>query len=109
MSSLLKNLTMAAAIVLLAAYAVVALRGPQGLPALSDKRAEIVRLQEQNATLQREILRKRERIRILENHSEQQELEIRKQLNLVKPGEKIFFLPEEETQADPESADPGKQ
>ena len=97
MSSLLKNLAMTAAILLVGAYAVVALRGPQGLPALAEKRAEILRLQEQNANLERENARRRERIRVLENRKDQQELEIRKQWNLVKPGEKTFFLPEEDT------------
>lgn len=94
MRGVLRNTGLAAAVLLLGVYALVALRGPQGVPALLEKREEIVRLQEQNATLQREIERKRERIRILMEQPEQQELEIRKQLNLGKEGETIFFLPE---------------
>jgi cell division protein FtsB len=55
-------------------------------------------LQELNATLERENARKRERIRILQNQTDQQELEVRKQLNVAKPGETIFFLPEEDAE-----------
>jgi cell division protein FtsB len=96
MNDLLRNLAMTAAIVMIGVYAVIALSGPQGVPALMEKRREIVRLQEQNATLQRENERKKERIRVLEEQPAQQELEVRKQLNLVKPGETTFFLPEPE-------------
>lgn len=95
MNGLFRKLGMMAAIALLGVYAVIALSGPQGMPALMQKRAEIVRLQEQNADLQRENERKRERIRILEEQPDQQELEVRKQLNLGKPGETIFFLPDD--------------
>jgi cell division protein FtsB len=81
---------------LVCAYAVVALRGPQGMPALLEKRREISDLQEQNATLAREVQLKKERIQRLRSSASEQELEIRKQLKLLRPGETSFILPDKE-------------
>lgn len=85
------------AMVLLAiavAYAWIAVSGPQGLHALLEKRHEIRDLQEQNAALTREIEHRRDRIRRLEESPSEQEMEIRKQLKLLKPGETEFILPD---------------
>ena len=85
------------AMVLLAiviAYAWIAVSGPQGLQALLEKRREIRQLQEQNATLTREIEHRRDRIRRLEESPSEQEMEIRKQLKLLRPGETTFILPD---------------
>jgi cell division protein FtsB len=79
---------------IVAAYILVALKGPQGFEALLEKRKEIRQLQEQNAALTRENERRKERIRRLEESRSEQEMEIRKQLRLVKPGETTFILPE---------------
>ena len=75
-------------------YGVIALRGPQGVPALLDKRREIRQLEEQNAALAAEIARRKERIERLEQNTSEQEMEIRKQLKLLRPGETTFILPE---------------
>lgn len=83
-----------AAFILVGVYAVVVLRGPQGVNALMEKRREIRELQEQNATLARENLRKKDRIQRLKDNPSEQEMEIRKQLKLLKPGETSFILPE---------------
>lgn len=64
------------------------------MPALMEKRREIRELEEQNANLQREIQRMRERIERLKNSPSEQEMEIRKQLKLLRPGETSFILPE---------------
>jgi len=85
------------ALVLLAiaiAYAWIAVSGPQGLQALLQKRHEIQQLQEQNAVLTREIEHRRDRIRRLEDSRSEQEMEIRKQLKLLRPGETTFILPD---------------
>jgi cell division protein FtsB len=82
------------AMALVAAYGWIALRGPQGIQALLEKRREIRQLQEQNATLSRENDKRRERIRRLENNTSEQEMEIRKQLKLLRPGETTFILPD---------------
>ena len=85
------------ALILLAiviAYAWIAVSGPQGLQALLEKRREIRDLQEQNAVLTRELEHRRDRIRRLEDSRSEQEMEIRKQLKLLRPGETTFILPD---------------
>jgi cell division protein FtsB len=95
MKSTLRTLTMLAAIALIGTYGVMALRGPQGVPALILQQKEIRHLQEENSNLQHEIERKRLRIDRLKNNPSEQELEIRRQLKLVKPGETTIIIPEE--------------
>ena len=75
-------------------YGWIALRGPQGVEGLLDKRREIRELQEQNATAAREIERRKERIRRLKESQSEQDMEIRKQLKLLRPGETTFILPD---------------
>jgi cell division protein FtsB len=75
-------------------YGWVALRGPQGVQALLEKRRTIRQLEEQNATMAAENQRRRDRIRRLEENSSEQEMEIRKQLKLLRPGETTFILPD---------------
>ncbi len=92
------------AVVLLAiaiAYAWIAVSGPQGVQALLEKRREIRQLQEQNASITREIEHRRDRIRRLEDSPSEQEMEIRKQLKLLRPGETTFILPDGPKEADP--------
>ena len=73
-------------------YGLVALRGPQGVTALLDKRREVRQLEEQNAAKAAENQRRRERIFRLEQSTTEQEMEIRKQLKLLRPGETTFIL-----------------
>jgi cell division protein FtsB len=82
------------AIGVVVAYGWIALRGPQGVEALIEKRREIRELQERNAKSAREIDRRRERIRRLKESSSEQDMEIRKQLKLLRPGETTFILPD---------------
>jgi cell division protein FtsB len=85
-------------------YGLVAVRGPQGIPALLDKHREIRRLEEQNAATARENERRKERIQRLQTSTSEQEMEIRKQLKLLRPGETTFILPD----APKESAPPAE-
>jgi cell division protein FtsB len=94
MSGWVKRVVVFAVFALVCVYAVSALRGPQGMSALFEKRREIQALQEQNATLAREIQMKKERIERLKHNTAEQELEIRRQLKLLRPGETSFILPE---------------
>jgi len=92
------------AVILLAiviAYAWIAVSGPQGLQVLLEKRREIRQLQEQNAILTHEIEHRRDRIRRLEDSRSEQEMEIRKQLKLLRPGETTFILPDGPKQPEP--------
>ena len=81
-------------VAILGVYAFLAFRGPQGVPALMEKRREIRDMQEQNADLAREVQEKRERIARLKNSQAEQELEIRKRLKMLRPGETRFIVPE---------------
>lgn len=87
-----------------AVYAWIAVSGPQGLQTLLEKHREIRELQEQNAALTRELEHRRDRIRRLEDSRSEQEMEIRKQLKLLRPGETTFILPEGPKDASPAQA-----
>ncbi|HTM12720.1 MAG TPA: septum formation initiator family protein [Bryobacteraceae bacterium] len=89
-------------------YGLVALRGPQGISALLDKRREVRMLEEQNAAQAAENERRRERIHRLEQNSTEQEMEIRKQLKLLRPGETTFIL-EDPPKAGPTHGAPQNQ
>jgi cell division protein FtsB len=91
--TLIRRLLYPALFLGIGAYGSVILRGPQGIPALLDKQKLIRQLEEQNAALQRENDYKRERIRKLQESPAEQEVEIRKQLHLLRPGETSFILP----------------
>ncbi len=75
-------------------YGFLALRGPQGIPALQEKWREIRALEESNAAIQRENQYRRDRIKKLQESPSAQELEIRKNLKLNRPGETSFILPD---------------
>jgi len=76
-------------------YGYLVLRGPQGLPALHEKWQQIRKLEEDNQKLQQENQYRRERIEKLQVNPSAQELEIRKKLKMVRPGETSFILPDQ--------------
>jgi cell division protein FtsB len=73
-------------------YAFMALRGPNGLPGLLDKRQQVQEYEISNEQLHREIEQKQERIQRLQNDPRVQELEIRQRLKFAGPGEKIYII-----------------
>jgi cell division protein FtsB len=83
-------------VILATAYGWMFLLGPQGLQTLIEKRREIRQLEERNANIRLENERRKERIRRLQESRSEQEMEIRKQLKLQRPGETTFILPESE-------------
>jgi cell division protein FtsB len=93
-------------IAIISAYAWFALQGPQGLPALLEKHREIRRLEEQNAALAHENEMRQDRIKRLESSTSEQEMEIRKQLKLLRPGETTFILPDQPKADQPKPTDP---
>lgn len=94
-----KGLLLAAALLIVCTWAAVT--GPQGLHVLFEKRQEIRKLEEQNAAMAAENARRRERIERLEKSTSEQELEIRKNLKLLRPGETTFILPGDPDQPPP--------
>jgi|SRR5271165_4570876 len=95
MSNTVRRAILVIVFALIGVYGLLELRGPQGLPALKDRWTEIRKLEEENANLQRENDYRRERIKKLEGSVSEQELEIRKKLKLLRPGETSFILPEQ--------------
>ena len=71
------------------------------MQALLDKHREIRQLEEQNASLAAGIQRRKERIQRLQSSTSEQEIEIRKQLKLLRPGETTFILPDSARPAAP--------
>jgi cell division protein FtsB len=84
------------AILLVIGYGIYTLRGSQGIPALIKKQEEFKELEKRNAELAKEIEAKRAKIQRLRENPEEQELEIRRQMKLVKPGEKVFILQDQD-------------
>jgi cell division protein FtsB len=95
MNSFVGRALILVAFALIGAYGLAELRGPQGLPALKERWNEIRQFEEENANLQRENDYRRGRIKKLESSVSEQELEIRKKLKLLRPGETSFILPEQ--------------
>ncbi len=87
----LRPLAAFAALVGLAAYATIMLRGPQGIKAWNEKRQEIRALEIQNANLQRDINAKKDRIQKLKTDPATQELELEK-LGLVHKDDTQFKI-----------------
>jgi len=80
-------------------YGFTEMRGAHGAGRLMEKRQEIRTLEQQNETLHKEIEAKKNRIGRLMDSPEEQELEIRKRLKLVKPGEKSYILEDQKLPA----------
>jgi cell division protein FtsB len=92
MKASLSRFAYAIAVLLVVSYAFFALRGPKGLAGLSEKREQIRELEKRNEDLVKEIERKREHIRRLNENPAEQELEIRERLKLVRPNEKVYII-----------------
>lgn len=88
-----KGLLLAASMTVGLGWAVM--HGAQGWRELREKHELIRDLEQQNAELEQEIEIRRERIDRLQNGDSELDLEIRK-LNLLRPGETTFMLPDAE-------------
>jgi cell division protein FtsB len=75
-------------------YAFVALRGPNGIPGLIDKRRQVHEFEMSNEQLHREIEQKQDRIQRLQSDPREQEIEIRQRLKFASPNEKIYIIPD---------------
>ena len=98
MAQALRRAAFFAGLALVGVYGYFALRGPHGIPAVRDKWREIRRLEEENANLQQQNKDRETRIKKLQESPSEQELEIRKKLKLLRPGETSFILPDQPKQ-----------
>lgn len=108
-SAALRKLGWLLAVLLVGTYAVFALRGPQGLPALIGKWEEVRQLEQEHQQIKEQIRQKRERLDRLKEKEDEMEIELRRDLQQLKPGEKMMVLPESESKsADPAPAPQSK-
>ena len=77
----------------LSAVLALAMHLPQELVELNQNRVRIRELQEETNELRKRRDEKRERLRNLRENYAEQELEIRRNFNLHKPGDTIYILP----------------
>ena len=109
MSKVLRRTAFFVGIALVGLYGYFTLRGPHGIPAVRDKWREIRRLEEENANLRQQNKDRETRIQKLQQNSSEQELEIRKKLKLLRPGETSFILPDTPKQDQPAPATPAPE
>jgi cell division protein FtsB len=83
----------ALAFALVAIYAVVTLTGPKGVAALFEKERQIQASEKRNADLEKDIERTKQRIARIGSQTEQERL-VEERLNMVRPGDKVFMLPD---------------
>jgi len=89
-STLIRRAGLALGLLTASVYVVVALLGPNGVPALLQQRQDLKVLETQNANLARERDELRYRVDALERDSQTQELEVRRQLGKARLGEVII-------------------
>ncbi len=89
-STIIRRAGLALGLLTAGVYVVVALLGPNGVPALLKQRQDLQVLETQNANLARERDELRYRVGALERDSQTQELEVRRQLGKAKKGEVII-------------------
>ncbi len=80
------------AVLIVASYALIALRGPNGIPGLLEKRREVQNLEKKNAELSRQNERMMQRIKRLGEDPAEQERVIKERLKLFHPGEKVYIF-----------------
>ena len=91
MAPLLKRLGLATLVAMLGVYVYLVATGPNGYVNYQERRQRIQALEDQNAELKRQNTQRRERIRLLQESREAQELEAMKKLNKKRPHTKPFY------------------
>lgn len=89
-STIIRRAGLALGLLTASVYVVVALLGPNGVPALLKQRQNLQLLETQNANLARERDELRYRVDALDRDTQTQELEVRRQLGKAKIGEYII-------------------
>jgi len=89
-STILRRVGLALGMLTASVYVVVALLGPNGVPALLKQRQDLKALETQNANLARERDELKYRVDALERDSQTQELEVRRQLGKARKGEIVI-------------------
>jgi cell division protein FtsB len=89
-STIIRRAGLALGLLTASVYVVVALLGPNGVPALLKQRHDLQTLETQNANLARERDELRYRVDALDRDAQTQELEVRRQLGKARKGEIVI-------------------
>ena len=103
MNLVVRRILLSGAFIVLGAYGYFTLRGPQGIPALVEKRKFIRDLEVENANLARENELRTQRLHKLESSPSEQEKVIREKLKKLQPDDTEFVLPGAPETTPPES------
>ncbi len=87
---LLRRAGLILGLMLAAAYAIIALKGPNGVSALADQRRELDQLQTENANLTKMRDELRDTVRALGSDAQTQELAARDKLGKARKGEVVI-------------------
>jgi cell division protein FtsB len=82
-------------LIALIAYGSIMLRGPQGLAALQEKHRMAHQLEEENATLQKEINEHKAFVEKLQHDPATQEKVVRERTGKTRPGDTSFVVPDQ--------------
>jgi cell division protein FtsB len=93
--SVLRPIVILCGLIGLAAYAAIMLRGPQGIGALDEKRKTVRHLEEENATLLKEIEQQKKLIEKLKTDPGTQERYVRERTGKTRPGDTSFVVPDQ--------------
>lgn len=92
MSFLLRQLGFVAATAVACFYLFIALKGPNGLPTMLEKRQQLERMREENDALKREIQRRKAVIDQLQSSDEARKRAVREGTRRAMPGEVTVYL-----------------
>ena len=106
--SALKRLAYTAGAVVVCSYAAMFIGGPQGWRSLKEKWEHIESLEKETADLKQTVETIRKYNKSVQKDPDVQQLEIRKNLEMMRPGEMEFRYPKEPEKRDPETRDPEK-
>ncbi len=93
--SFLRPIVFLCSLIGFAAYAAIMLHGPQGVGALEEKRRVVRQLEEQNATLLKEIEDEKQLINKLQHDPGTQERFVRERTGKTRPGDTSFMVPDQ--------------
>jgi cell division protein FtsB len=102
MNTLLRQLGFVAAAAVTCFYVFLVLRGPNGIPAMLEKRQQIERMKQENEAMRQEIEKKKIIIDQLENSSEARERAVREHTRKAKQHETTIFLQDEDEKSNPQ-------
>ncbi|WP_321472749.1 hypothetical protein [uncultured Paludibaculum sp.] len=102
MFSLLRQLGFVAAAAVTCFYVFLVLRGPNGIPAMLEKRHQIERMKQENEQMRQEIERRKVTIDQLEHSSEARDRAVREHTRKAKQHETTIYLNDENDPASPQ-------